>query len=230
LTTASCPAGQLQRQTGAFALSEFEEFFAEFDSCNSEKNCRGVIMSTASVSGVTVVKRVLGWSVALSILMILAGCLAIVVPRAAGIAITIFVGWLLIFSGVAHFVFGWHTRGNGGLIWELLLGIAYIAVGVYLLMNPIAGLASLTLALAMYLLAEGILELILSFRLRPVPGWGWLLFDGIVTLILSVMIWRTWPSNSPWVIGTLVGISMLFSGIARLMLSLAARRFVSALA
>ena len=187
-------------------------------------------MSIASVSPGTVVKKVLGWSVALSILMILAGCLAIVVPAAAGIAITIFVGWLLIFSGVAHFVFGWHTRSNGGLIWELLLGIAYIAVGVYLLMNPIAGLASLTLALAMYLLAEGILELILSFRLRPVPGWGWLLFDGIVTLILSVMIWRTWPSNSPWVIGTLVGISMLFSGIARLMLSLAARRFVSALA
>jgi uncharacterized membrane protein HdeD (DUF308 family) len=56
------------------------------------------------------------------------------------------------------------------------------------------------------------------------------LFDGIVTLILSVMIWRTWPSNSPWVIGTIVGISMLFSGIARLMLSLAARRLVSALA
>jgi uncharacterized membrane protein HdeD (DUF308 family) len=187
-------------------------------------------MSTASVSPVAPVKKVLVWSVVLSILMILAGCLAIVVPAAAGIAITIFVGWLLIFSGVAHFVFGWHTRSNGGLILELLLGIAYIAVGVYLLMNPIAGLASLTLALAMYLLAEGILELILSFRLRPVPGSGWLLFDGIVTLILSVMIWRTWPSNSPWVIGTIVGISMLFSGIARLMLSLAARRLVSALA
>ena len=187
-------------------------------------------MSTASVSLVAVAKKVLGWSVALSILMILAGCLAIFVPRAAGIATTIFVGWLLIFSGVAHFVFGWHTRTNGGLIWELLLGIAYIAVGIYLLMNPIAGLASLALALAIYLLAEGILELILSFRLRPLPGSGWLLFDGIITLILTVMIWKTWPSNAAWVVGTLVGISMLLSGIARLMLSLAARRLVSALA
>jgi uncharacterized membrane protein HdeD (DUF308 family) len=187
-------------------------------------------MSTASVSAVGVVKKVLGWSVALSILMIFAGCLAIVVPPAAGIAITIFVGWLLIFSGVAHFVFGWHTRSSGGLIWELLLGIAYIAVGIYLLLNPMGGLASLTLALAMYLLAEGILEFILSFRLRPMPGSGWLLFDGIITLILAVMIWRTWPSNSTWVVGTLVGISMLFSGIARLMLSLAARRLVSAVA
>jgi len=74
------------------------------------------------------------------------------------------------------------------------------------------------------------LEFILSFRLRPLPGSGWLLFDGIITLILAIMIWKTWPSSSEWVIGTLVGISMLFSGISRLMLSLAARRLVSNLA
>ncbi len=74
------------------------------------------------------------------------------------------------------------------------------------------------------------MEFILSFRLRPLPGSGWLLFDGIITLILAMMIWRTWPSSSEWVIGTLVGISMLFSGISRLMLSLAARRLVSNLA
>jgi len=97
-------------------------------------------------------------------------------------------------------------------------------------MNPLVGLASLTLALAVYLSVEGVLEFILSFRLRPLPGSGWLLFDGIITLILAIMIWKTWPSSSEWVIGTLVGISMLFSGISRLMLSLAARRLVSNLA
>jgi uncharacterized membrane protein HdeD (DUF308 family) len=99
-----------------------------------------------------------------------------------------------------------------------------------LLFRPVAGLASLTLALAIYLFAEGVLELILSFRLRPMPGSRWLLFDGIITLILAVMIWRTWPSSTEWVIGTLVGISMLFSGISRLMLSLAARSVTSKLA
>jgi uncharacterized membrane protein HdeD (DUF308 family) len=91
-------------------------------------------------------------------------------------------------------------------------------------------LASLTLAFAIYLFAEGVLELILSFRLRPMPGSNWLLFDGIITLILGVMIWRTWPSSTEWAIGTLVGISMIFSGISRLMLSLAARRLVAELA
>jgi uncharacterized membrane protein HdeD (DUF308 family) len=99
-----------------------------------------------------------------------------------------------------------------------------------LLFRPVGGLASLTLALAIYLFAEGVLELILSFRLRPMPGSRWLLFDGIITLILAVMIWRTWPSSTEWVIGTLVGISMLFSGISRLMLSLAARSVTSKLA
>jgi uncharacterized membrane protein HdeD (DUF308 family) len=159
-----------------------------------------------------------------------AGFLAIAVPQAAGIAVNILVAWLLVFSGAAHLVFAWHMRTTGGILWELLLGVLYIFVGVYLLVHPVAGLASLTLAIAIYLFVEGVLELILSFRLRPMPGSNWLLFDGVITLILGVMIWRTWPSSTEWVVGTLVGISMLFSGISRLMISLAARRLVAKLA
>jgi uncharacterized membrane protein HdeD (DUF308 family) len=161
--------------------------------------------------------------------MIVAGFLAIAVPQAAGIAVNILVAWLLVFSGAAHLVFGWHTRTTGGMLWELLLGVLYIFIGAYLLFHPVAGLASLTLALAIYLFAEGVLELILSFRIR-MPGSRWLLFDGIITLILSVLIWRTWPSSTEWVIGTLVGISMLFSGISRLMLSLGAHRLIAKMA
>jgi len=148
----------------------------------------------------------------------------------AGIAVAVFVGWLLVFSGAAHLVFAWHTRTTGGIIWELLLGLAYLIVGFYVLRYPVTGLASLTLVLAIYLAAEGVLELILSYQLRSMPGAGWLLFDGIVTLILSVMIWRAWPSSSVWAIGILVGVSMIFSGTARLMISLAARRVLTHLA
>jgi uncharacterized membrane protein HdeD (DUF308 family) len=185
-------------------------------------------MSTTSVG--TIVKKSVGWSIGLSVLMIVAGFLAIAVPQAAGIAVNILVAWLLVFSGAAHLVFAWHTRTTGVMLWELLLGILYIFIGAYLLFHPVAGLASLTLALAIYLFAEGVLELILWFRIRPMQGSGGLLFDGIVTLILGFMIWRTWPSSTEWVIGTLVGFSMLFSGISRLMLSLAARRLVAKLA
>jgi uncharacterized membrane protein HdeD (DUF308 family) len=140
------------------------------------------------------------------------------------------VAWLLVFSGCAHLVFAWYTRSTGGFLWELLLGVVYIFIGVYLLIHPLAGLASLTIALAIYLLLEATLEFVLGFTLRPLPGSGWLLFDGIITLILAVMIWRTWPSNTAWVIGTLVGISMLFSGTSRLMISMAARSVTSKMA
>ena len=184
---------------------------------------------SAALTG-TIVKKSVGWSIGLSVLMILAGILAIAVPQAAGIAVNILVAWLLVFSGGAHLVFAWHTRGAGGIIWEVLVGILYILVGGYLLFSPVAGLASLTLALAIYLFAEAVLEFILSFRLRPMPGSGWLLFDGIITLILAIMIWRTWPSSAEWAIGILVGVSMLFSGISRLMISMAARRVLAKLA
>ena len=184
----------------------------------------------SATSAATFVKKSVGWSIGLSVLMIVAGILAIASPLAAGIAVNLVVAWLLVFSGCAHLVFAWYTRSAGGFVWELLLGILYLFIGVYLLVHPLAGLASLTIALAIYLFLEAILEFVLGFTLRPLPGTGWLLFDGIVTLILAVMIWRMWPSSTAWIIGTLVGISMLFSGTARLMLSLAARSVTSKLA
>jgi uncharacterized membrane protein HdeD (DUF308 family) len=91
----------------------------------------------------------------------------------------------------------------------------------------VAGLASLTLAIAVYLFIEGVLELVLSFQMRPAAGTGWLMVDGIITLVLAVMIWSTWPSSAVWVVGTLIGISMFFSGITRLMLSMSVRRIVA---
>ena len=164
------------------------------------------------------------WSVLLSILLIIAGLLAIALPQMAGVAVDTLIAWLLMFSGVVHLVYAWHTRSAGAALWEVLVGVAYAGVGLYLLAFPVSGLASLTLALALYLLLEGIMEFILSFQLRPMRGTGWLLFDGIVTLILAAMIWSTWPWNTAWVIGTLVGISMLLSGVTRLMLSFAVRQ------
>jgi uncharacterized membrane protein HdeD (DUF308 family) len=175
----------------------------------------------------TDVHRATTWSIGLSVLMIAAGVLAICVPVVAGVAVTALVGWLLVFSGLLHLAFAWRGGSAGSIVWEILLGLVYGAIGVYLLASPVAGLASLTLAIAAYLLMEGVLEFVLSFQLRPAPGSGWLMVDGIITLVLAVMIWTTWPSSAMWVVGTLVGISMFFSGITRLMLSMAVRRIVA---
>lgn len=184
-------------------------------------------MSSTSMGLPSLARKPIRWSIALSVLMIVAGVLAIAVPPAAGIAVTILVGWLLVFSGLMHFVYAWHTRSTGAMIWEILVGVAYVLVGGYALAHPLLGMVSLTLALAIYLLAESILEFILAVRLRPRPGSGWLFADGVITLVLAIMIWRTWPSSTAWVLGILVGISMLFSGITRLMISLAAHKFVA---
>ncbi|MGA2511180.1 MAG: DUF308 domain-containing protein, partial [Candidatus Acidiferrales bacterium] len=112
----------------------------------------------SATSAATFVKKSVGWSIGLSVLMIVAGILAIASPLAAGIAINVLVAWLLVFSGCVHLIFAWYTRSAGGFIGELLLGILYIFIGVYLLMHPLAGLMSLTLALAIYLFLEAILE------------------------------------------------------------------------
>jgi len=173
------------------------------------------------------INRATGWSIGLSITMIVAGALAIIVPPATGIAVTIMVGWLLMFGGCAQLAYGWHNRGGGGLLGAVLLGVLYVAAGGYIVLHPLVGLESLTIVLAAYLLAEAILEFVLSFQLRPLPGSGWLLLDGIITLVAAIMIWRTWPASTLWVIGTLVGISVLFSGVARLMISLTARRMTN---
>jgi uncharacterized membrane protein HdeD (DUF308 family) len=183
-------------------------------------------MSNAPVPLAAIAHRSINWSIALSVLLIVAGFLAILSPSLSGIGVTLFLGWLLIISGVTHLIFAWKVHTTRRVLWEILLGLVYLFTGGYLIVHPVAGLLSLTLLLAVYLFIEGILELILAFQLRPHAGWGWTLFDGVITLILAFMIWRTWPYSTVWAIGTLVGISMLFSGFSRLMLSLAARRIL----
>jgi uncharacterized membrane protein HdeD (DUF308 family) len=167
------------------------------------------------------------WSIVLSVLIMIAGFLAIALPLIAGIAVTLIVGWMLIFAGVLHIVFAFRAGQARMAVWQVLLGLVYGFIGVYILMNPVAGLAGLTFAIAVYLFVEAVLELALGIQLRPAPGTGWLIFDSIITFILAVMIWSTWPSSAAWVVGVLVGISMLFSGMTRLMLTLAARRIVA---
>jgi uncharacterized membrane protein HdeD (DUF308 family) len=168
------------------------------------------------------------WSLVLSLLMIAAGVLAIFAPGIAGVAVTLLFGWLLIVSGVLHLGFAWRAGHASAVVGEILLGILYGGIGFYLIARPVAGLESLTLAIAIYLVLESVLEFVLAFQLRPVSGSGWLLVDGIITLALAALIGSGWPTSSVWAVGTLVGVSMLFSGITRLMLSVAVRRISDA--
>jgi uncharacterized membrane protein HdeD (DUF308 family) len=186
-------------------------------------------MTTAPTSFSALAPKAINWSIALSVLLILFGLFALLIPFVSGIGITIFFAWAMIISGITHFVFAFKTHTTGGVIWELLVGAVYLITGAYLLMHPLDALIVLTLVLACYLFFEGIVEIIQYFQLRPRHGVVWVLIDGIITLLLAVMIWRSWPASTVWVIGTLVGISMIFSGFSRLMLSLAAKRALNAI-
>ena len=164
-----------------------------------------------------------GFPVGWAILLIIVGFFALALPFEAGIAIAIVVAVLVIVAGVAHLAGTFAARTTGGFFWRLLVGCAYLIAGVYLLLNPKLSLVSLTLALAVLFFVEGIFHIVTYFQVRSAPGSGWLLFDGIVTLILAVMIWRSWPASAVWALGTIVGINLLMSGFTRLMYSRAVR-------
>src|SRR5262245_48326194 len=145
-------------------------------------------------------RRVTGWSIALSVLMIIAGTLAIASPLLAGIAVTRIVGWLLLFSGALHFAYAFRGGGVTAVLWEILLAVVYAFVGFYILANPAVGLRSLTFVIALYLFVKAILEFAESYMTRHESRSGWLLFDGIVSLLLAIMIWGTWPSSKIWAV------------------------------
>jgi uncharacterized membrane protein HdeD (DUF308 family) len=170
------------------------------------------------------VKKASGWSMVWGILMIICGILAIAMPFASSVGIVIVLGWLILFAAVFHLVFAFQSHSFGGFLWEVLLAIVYGVAGFYMVTHPLLGVVSLTLLLAIFLLVEGVVEIFFYFKIRGTANAGWVLFDGIVTLILGFLIWRRWPTSSVWVIGTLVGISLIFSGISRFMLSSTVRR------
>jgi uncharacterized membrane protein HdeD (DUF308 family) len=173
-------------------------------------------------AGVT--RRASGWSIVWGILMLICGILAIFMPLASSIGVVILLGWLILFSAVWHLIFAFQTAGLGNILWQILLAILYGLAGFYMLWHPLLGVLTLTLVLAIFLLVEGVLEIILYFNIRGVRNSFWVLIDGIITVILGFLIWLHWPSTSVWIIGLLIGISLIFSGISRIMLSFATRR------
>jgi uncharacterized membrane protein HdeD (DUF308 family) len=176
-------------------------------------------MNTETTIGA--VRKGSGWSILWGILMIICGLLAICLPLTSSLGLVLVLAWVILFAGVWHLIFAFHRHSAGGALWQVLLAILYGAAGFYILMHPLPSVLTLTLVLAIFLTFEGILELVFYFQIHQRTHAGWVLFDGIVTLILGMLIWVRWPSSSIWVIGTLVGISLIFSGVARLMLSFA---------
>lgn len=177
-----------------------------------------------------VAKQVSGFSIVLSILLIICGSLAILLPIEMSFGVVVVISWLLMISGAVQFVHALRCVGVGHTLWKAAVAIIYFVTGLYFRLNLGLGVAALTLALIAFFVAQGLIDIFGYLRTRNSGVSGWLLLDGLITLILGLMIWRHWPSSSLWVIGVLVGINMIMTGTTRLMLTVAVRRETKAAA
>jgi uncharacterized membrane protein HdeD (DUF308 family) len=173
------------------------------------------------------VRQASTWSIVWGVWLVVLGMLAVGSPFLAAVAVNALLAWLIVVAGIVHLILAFQAHRAGSLIWRLLVGLAYVFFGVYLITHPALGVASLTLLLASLFLIEGILDIALFFRVRSMQGSSWVLVDGVVTLLLGLMIYRQWPTSSAWAIGTLVGVSMIISGVTGVMLSLTVRKVAS---
>jgi uncharacterized membrane protein HdeD (DUF308 family) len=161
----------------------------------------------------------------LGVLTVILGIFAMMAPGMAGITVAVMIGFLLLIAGVARGIFAFKAQSWGKGIVAFLLGLLTLIVGVYMVMNPGVALASLALFLAAFFIVDGIFEIIEAFQLKPIDGWGWMLFGGIVSILLGFMIWRQWPISGLWAIGILVGVKLIFSGMAMTMLGWMGRKY-----
>jgi uncharacterized membrane protein HdeD (DUF308 family) len=175
------------------------------------------------------VRRASTWSILWGASLICLGMLSLAMPLVAAVAINVLIGWLIVLAGVVHLVVAFHSREAGSVIWRLLVGLAYICFGGYVIARPALGVVTLTLLLASLFLVEGIFNIILYFRAPSTMRSSWFLLDGIITLLLGAMIYMQWPSSAAWAIGTLVGVSLIFSGVTRVMVSLTVRKAAASL-
>jgi uncharacterized membrane protein HdeD (DUF308 family) len=159
------------------------------------------------------------------IVLVVLGFLAIVVPPLATIAVTIFLGWLFLISGIVGLITTFWARRAPGFWWSLLSAILAIAAGIVLLGWPISGAVSLTLLLIVFFTIEGILSIMYALEhKKELSGrWGWMLASGIIDLILAAIILLGLPGTVAWALGLLVGINMLFGGVALIAMALHAR-------
>jgi uncharacterized membrane protein HdeD (DUF308 family) len=159
------------------------------------------------------------------LMLIAFGAIAIIVPGAAALAVTVLLGWLFLLSGVFGLITTFWMRQMPGFWWALLSALLAIATGAALLWWPFGGVLSLTLGLAIFFLIEGAVSIMYALDHRREFGgrWGWMLASGVVDIVLALLILAGFPGTAAWAIGLLVGINMLMGGIALVAMALHAR-------
>ena len=162
------------------------------------------------------------------VVMIVLGVLAIAAPAFATITVDIYVGWLFLISGVLGLIAMFSARSVPGFLWTLVTALLSIVVGGVLLWKPVEGALSLTIVLTAFFIVEGVFQAAAALIYRDaIPStWGWLLASGVADLALAAIIIAGWPGTAAWTLGLLVGVNLLTTGWAVVMVALGARDMV----
>lgn len=167
-------------------------------------------------------RRNWGWLLALGILLVILGIIALVDSVSVTVISMFLFGWVLLVAGIIEAVQAFRHRRGGHLFLHVLNAVLSIIVGLMLIRHPLAGALVITLLLAAYFTVAGIFRIVAALSMR-IQGWGWALADGIITLILGILVWTGWPVSGLWIIGLFIGIDLIIVGWSEIMLALAAR-------
>jgi uncharacterized membrane protein HdeD (DUF308 family) len=172
------------------------------------------------------VRRTRTWLIVTAILALLGGAAAIIVPPVATLTMTIFIGWILVYSGAVMAIHSW-TQRAAGRTWERALqALLALVIGIYMVLFPGAGALSLTLLLVMWFVISGGLQLAAARQVWGLPGAGWMLFGGVLAIVLAVLIALDLPSSAEWAIGLLVGVNLIFWGTRTLVAASLLKRVI----
>ena len=149
---------------------------------------------------------------AMGIIAIFIGCIAILVPAVASVGTAIFIGWVLLIVGAFMVAAAFSAHSAGTLLWRMLWAVLTVIVGVWLVVEPHNGTLTLTLVLGLYFLFMGLTRITIAFLARGEPNAGWLGLSGVCGLLIGILVLAKLPSSADWAIGLLVGIDLIFAG------------------
>ena len=165
-----------------------------------------------------------GWIIALGVVYVIAGFIALGSVVMATVASVFIVGVMMIIAGVAEVFNAFQVKTWGKFVLWLILGALYIVAGFVTFENPLLAAALLTLLLGFALLASGIMRIVLAFSMKQGMPWIWVLISGAVTLLLGAMILAHWPVSSLYILGLFLGIDLVFAGAGWIGVGLGLRR------
>jgi uncharacterized membrane protein HdeD (DUF308 family) len=169
-----------------------------------------------------------GWIVALGIVYVIAGLLALASVAMATVVSVLIVGVMMVLSGVAEVVNAFQFKSWPKFLLWVALGLLYVVAGFIAFENPLLAAAVLTLLLGAALIASGIVRIMLAFSMKQESPWIWVLMSGVLTLLLGLMILARWPVSSVYVLGLFLGIDLVFAGTAWIGLGLGVKNKAAA--